>query len=77
MSSYGVVQVVDVSGDFSDAPDSFAEDADLGAEVLTILAVLSPQASEKSTLCYAALGTAFAVGARGASDAPPPAASTP
>jgi hypothetical protein len=31
MSSDGVVQVVDVSGDFSDATDSFAEDADLGA----------------------------------------------
>jgi hypothetical protein len=50
MSSDGVLQVVDVSGDFSDAPNSFAEDADLGTEVRSILAVLSPQASEKSTL---------------------------
>jgi hypothetical protein len=50
MSSDGVVQVVEESGDFSDAPDSFAEDADLGAEVFSILAVLGPQASEKSTL---------------------------
>jgi hypothetical protein len=72
MSSDGVVQVVEESGDFSDAPDWFAENADLGAEVLAILAVLSPKASGKFTLYNAALVTAFAVAARGVSDAPPP-----
>jgi hypothetical protein len=75
MSSDGVVQVVEESGDCSDAPDSFAKDADLGAEVLSILVVLGTQASEKSTLYNAALGTAFPVAARRAPGALPPAAS--
>jgi hypothetical protein len=66
MSSDGVVRVVEESGDFMDAPDSFADDADLGVEVLAILAVLDPRASKKCTLCNAALGAAFAVAVRGA-----------
>jgi hypothetical protein len=60
MSSDRVVQIVEESGEFRNATSSFAEDADLGAEVLPNLAVLGPQASKKSTLCNAALGTAFA-----------------
>jgi hypothetical protein len=74
MSSDEVVQVVEESGDFSDAPDSFAEDADF---VVEVLAVLGPQASEKSTPRNAALGTAYAVAARGAPEAQAPEASPP
>jgi hypothetical protein len=77
MSSDGVVQIVEESGDLSDAPDSFAEDADLVVDVLAILTALGPQASEKSTLGNAALGAVFAVAARGASDAQAPEASPP
>jgi hypothetical protein len=77
MSSDGVIQIVEESGNFSDAPDSFAEDADLVVDVLAILAVLGPQASEKSTLRNTALGAAFADAARGASDAQAPEASPP
>jgi hypothetical protein len=75
MSSDGVVQVVEESDACSDAPDSFSEDADLGAEVLSILVVLGTPASEKSTLYNVALGTALPVAARRAPGALPPAAS--
>lgn len=61
-----VVQVVDADAGFSDSAEWFAEDEDLGAEVLTIVAVLGPQASGKSTLCNAALGADFPVAARSA-----------
>lgn len=60
-----VVQVVDGDGSFSDADQWFDEDAGLGDTVPKIVAVLGPQASGKSTLCNAALGTSFDVASRG------------
>jgi hypothetical protein len=49
MSSDGGKQVGEKSDDFSDARDSFAEDADLVVKVLTILTV-SSTASELTYL---------------------------
>lgn len=60
-----VVQVVNSDGEFSDSQEWFSEDSDLGAEVLTVVAVLGPQASGKSTLCNAAFGANFDVAERG------------
>lgn len=60
-----VVQVVDGDGSFAEVDQWFEEDAGLGDTVPKIVAVLGPQASGKSTLCNAALGTAFDVASRG------------
>jgi protein SEY1 len=59
-----IVQVVDEEGNFIDLPEWFSEDSGLGAEVLTVVAVLGAQASGKSTLLNASLGTSFDVAAR-------------
>lgn len=60
-----VVQVVDGDGSFAEVEQWFEEDAGLGDTVPKIVAVLGPQASGKSTLCNASLGTAFDVASRG------------
>jgi protein SEY1 len=61
-----VIQVVDSEGNFTESPEWFTEDAGLGADVISVVAVLGAQASGKSTLLNAALGTSFDVAPRNA-----------
>lgn len=61
-----VVEIIDSDGNVAHKGAAwFPEDAELGAEVVTLVAVLGAQASGKSTLLNATLGTEFAVGSRG------------